>query len=70
LHAGGVEVGREGIGLGIGGGNARRAEKIETELHGIFSSGVSKLVREGLENPREGIAAWSAKRVSGNAKWH
>ena len=70
LHTGGVEVGREGVGLGVRVGDAREAEKIEAELDGIFSGRVSELVGERLEDPGEGVAARGAQSVGGNAERH
>src|SRR5712664_3107918 len=69
-HAGGVEIGFRRIGRGRCGRNAGRVEEIQTELDGIFSGGVRQLVGEGLEDPREGVAARGAHGVGGNAERH
>ena len=39
-------------------------------MDGIFSGGVSEFIREGLENPGEGVATGSAQSVGGNAERH
>src|SRR5439155_21494579 len=69
-NACGVEIGFRGIGRGCGRWNARRAEKIQTKLHGMFSGSVRKLVRERLEHPGERVAARGAQSVRWNAERH
>src|SRR5437879_9749546 len=69
-HACGVEIGFRGIGRGCARWNARRAEKIQTKLNGIFSGSVRKLVSERLEDPRKGVAARRTQSVRWHAKRH
>src|SRR5229473_5134576 len=69
-HAGGVEIGFRRIRRGRRGRDAGRVQEIQTELDGIFSRGVCQLVREGLEDPGEGVAARSAHGVGRHAERH
>src|SRR6266850_1506694 len=70
LHARSVEIHVAGIGRGRFAGDARSGEKIQAELDGIFTRGVSELVSEGLKNPGVGVAAGSAQSVGGDAERH
>ena len=59
-----------GVGLHVGICDARKVEKIETELHGVFASRASEFIEEGLENPGEGVAAGGTHGVGGDAEGH
>src|SRR5258707_736142 len=52
------------------GGNAGRVQEIQTELDGVFSGGVRQLVREGLKNPGESVAARGAHGVGRYTERH